>query len=71
MKPYAIGIDVVGTKIAVGLVSRDGAIRAKLDGREPSELELNFPTVNDGARGVKFIQKVVDNGRSEEKWTTF
>jgi predicted NBD/HSP70 family sugar kinase len=26
MKPYAIGIDVVGTKIAVGLVSRDGPI---------------------------------------------
>jgi hypothetical protein len=30
-------------------------------------LELDLPTVYDGARGVKFIEKVVDNGRSEEK----
>jgi len=29
MKPYAIGIDVGGTKIAAGLVNRDGAIQTR------------------------------------------
>ena len=46
-------------------------IRAKLTGREPTELELDFPTVHDGARGVKFIEKVVESGQSDLKWTPF
>jgi predicted dehydrogenase len=43
-------------------------IRARLDGREPSELELDFPTVLDGARGVKFIEKVVESSQGDLKW---
>jgi len=46
-------------------------IRAKLMGREPTELELDFPTVYDGARGVKFIENVVENNCGSEKWTKF
>lgn len=46
-------------------------IRAKLTGREPTELELDFPTVYDGARGVKFIEKVVASSQSSQKWTKF
>ncbi|MEM9775383.1 MAG: Gfo/Idh/MocA family oxidoreductase [Chloroflexota bacterium] len=46
-------------------------IRAKLVGRAPSELELDFPSVYDGARGVKFIEKVVESSQSAEKWTPF
>lgn len=46
-------------------------IRAKLIGREPSELELDFPSVYDGARGVKFIEKVVESSQSAAKWTPF
>ncbi|MBE7554420.1 MAG: Gfo/Idh/MocA family oxidoreductase [Anaerolineales bacterium] len=46
-------------------------IRAKLAGREPSELELDFPSVYDGARGVKFIEKVVESSKSSQKWTKF
>ncbi len=46
-------------------------IRAKLEGRDPTELELDFPTVYDGARGVKFIEKVVESSQSTQKWTTF
>lgn len=45
-------------------------IRAKLEGRTPSELELDFPTVYDGARGVKFIEKVVESGR-QSQWVKF
>jgi len=30
---------------------------------------LDFPTVYDGARGVHFIEKTVESGRSDRKWT--
>jgi len=43
-------------------------MRARLLGREPSELELDFPTVYDGARGVHFVEKVVESARSSRKW---
>jgi len=46
-------------------------IRAKLEGREPSELELDFPSVYDGARGVKFIERVVESSKSDQKWLPF
>lgn len=44
-------------------------IRARLMGVEPAELELDFPTVYEGARGVFFIEKVVESSRSTQKWT--
>jgi predicted dehydrogenase len=46
-------------------------IRAKILGVEPSELESDFPTVYDGARGVYFIEKVVESSKSDQKWTSF
>ncbi len=46
-------------------------IRAKLVGHEPTELELDFPSVYDGARGVKFIEKVVESSNSDQKWLPF
>ena len=44
-------------------------IRAKILGIEPSDLMLDFPTVEDGARGVFFIHKAVESSASEVKWT--
>jgi len=44
-------------------------IRAKVLGIEPSDLMLDFPTVDDGARGVFFINKAVESSASEVKWT--
>ena len=46
-------------------------VRAKLVGRQPTALELDFPNVYDGARGVKFIEKVVESSKSSQKWTAF
>ena len=43
-------------------------MRAKLLKRQPTELELDFPTVYDGAKGVFFIEKVVESARSKQKW---
>lgn len=33
--------------------------------------EFDFPTVQDGALGVKFIEKVVESSQSDQKWTVF
>ena len=43
-------------------------MRAKLLGQQPTELELDFPTVVDGAKGVFLIEKVVESARSQQKW---
>jgi len=44
------------------------AIRATIDGREPVELELDFPNVEDGIRGMQFIETVV---ASKGQWIAF
>ena len=44
------------------------AVRARQEQTEPGELPWDFPTVYDGARGVQFIEKTVESGRSDEKW---
>ena len=46
-------------------------MRAKLLGVEPTELELDFPTVYDGAIGVAFIEAVVASSESDKKWLPF
>jgi predicted dehydrogenase len=50
-------------------VNATDTMRAKIVGAEPTELELDFPTVYDGARGVYFVERVVASGKSDEKWT--
>lgn len=47
------------------------AIRAHRGGRPLGELEGVFPTVYDGARGVRFIEKAVESANSDLKWTEF
>ncbi|MFP3895826.1 MAG: Gfo/Idh/MocA family protein [Anaerolineales bacterium] len=44
-------------------------LRCRLLGIEPSEVMLDFPTVEDGAQGVNFIHKAVESDASETKWT--
>ncbi len=34
-------------------------MRAIIDGRQPTDLELDFPSVDDGVRGMQFIENVV------------
>lgn len=43
-------------------------IRAKMLGKKPTELELDFPTVIDGARGMAFIETAVESSKSDQKW---
>ena len=44
-------------------------IRAHHESRSPTELELDFPTVHDGVRGMAFVDAVVDSDASAAKWT--
>jgi predicted dehydrogenase len=44
---------------------------ATLDGKPPSQEALDFPTVDDGVRGMAFIDNVVKSNESLEKWTFF
>lgn len=41
---------------------------AKIDGLEPTEEMLDFPSVEDGIRGMAFIDNVVASSQSETKW---
>ena len=45
------------------------AIVARRTGARPDPLALDFPTVDDGARGVKFVEAAFDSHRHDGRWT--
>jgi len=46
-------------------------LRAKLNGETPTEAMLDFPRVEDGVRGMAFIENVVASNASDQKWFDF
>jgi predicted dehydrogenase len=46
-------------------------LAAKLDGKQPSKENLDYPKVDEGIRGMAFIDNVVASSASKEKWTDF
>jgi len=46
-------------------------LSARIDGTIPSPEALDFPSVDDGIRGMAFIENVVKSNQSNEKWTSF
>jgi len=58
---------------AFGNIYRNFALTlsAKIDGVQPTEQMLDFPGVEDGIRGMAFIDNVVDSAKSETKWTEY
>lgn len=46
-------------------------LSARIDGTEASEEALDFPSVDDGVRGMAFIDNVVRSSQSAEKWTEY
>ncbi len=42
---------------------------ARIDGTQPSPEALDFPGVEDGVRGMAFIDNVVKSAQSDQKWT--
>ena len=43
-------------------------LQALRDGRAPDPLDLDFPTVQDGARGVHFVETAVASARAGARW---
>jgi predicted dehydrogenase len=56
---------------AFGNIYRNFALTlsSKLSGSEPTKEMLDFPSVEDGIRGMAFIDNVVESSKSEKKWT--
>ncbi len=46
-------------------------LRAGIDGEEPDLLMLDFPNVDDGVRGMQFVETVIKSAKSDQKWTKF
>jgi len=55
---------------AFGNIYRNFAycLQARLNGKEPDSIYRDFPTVEDGLRGMEFIDAVIRSGKSSEKW---
>ncbi|OSZ79991.1 oxidoreductase [Chitinophagaceae bacterium IBVUCB2] len=43
-------------------------VQAQLNGEKPKEEWLDFPGYTDGLRGMLFIEKVIESGKSAAKW---
>ena len=58
---------------AFGNIYRNFALTlgCKIDGKQPTAEMLDFPTVEDGIRGMAFIDNVVASHQSDKKWTPY
>ena len=75
---FDVGIKLVGhpevarSAARLGLPQGSGfakgcELAAKIAGEKPGEFDTDFPTVQEGARGVHFIHKAIESGR-ERAW---
>ena len=46
-------------------------VRAKINGETPKPEWLDFPGVEEGIRGMAFIENIIESGKSDTKWTPF
>ncbi len=46
-------------------------IKAGLEGKIATPEMLDFPGIEDGVRGMAFVENVIASGKSTEKWTNF
>ncbi|PZX59545.1 Gfo/Idh/MocA family protein [Hydrotalea sandarakina] len=58
---------------AFGNIYRNFAqtLMAEMNGEQPTEEMLDFPSVDEGVRGMAFIDSVVASAHTTEKWTPF
>ena len=43
-------------------------VRKRMNGETPNEFDLDFPTIEDGIRGMQFVETVIKSGKSNAKW---
>jgi len=48
-----------------------GALRKRLSGEKLDEADMDFPQVEDGIQGVRFVTRVVESNESDGSWTQF
>lgn len=55
---------------AFGNIYRNFALTlsARIDGKEPTKEQMDYPKVDEGIRGMAFIDNVVASGQSDKKW---
>lgn len=46
-------------------------VKAKMAGNSPKEEWLDFPGIDEGVRGMAFIENVIRSGHSDQKWIDF
>lgn len=46
-------------------------VTAKMEGEQPKEEWLDFPSVNEGVRGMAFVENMIESGKSDVKWREF
>jgi len=46
-------------------------VKASIEGKQPKAEWLDFPGIEDGVRGMAFIENVIESGNSEKKWMEF
>jgi predicted dehydrogenase len=58
---------------AIGNIYRNFAqiLLAEMNGEQPTEEMLDFPSEDEGVRGMAFIDSVVASAHTTEKWTPF
>ncbi|MFN4145486.1 MAG: Gfo/Idh/MocA family protein [Runella sp.] len=44
-------------------------VRKRMNGEEPNEIDLDFPTIDDGIRGMQFVEAVIESGNHNAQWT--
>ena len=46
-------------------------IKADMEGKTPEKEWLDYPGIEDGVRGMAFVENVIASGKSDVKWTDF
>lgn len=43
-------------------------VRKTMAGKKPTAMELDFPTIDDGIRGLQFVEAAIKSGNAKAKW---
>jgi len=46
-------------------------VKASIEGKKPKAEWVDFPGIEDGVRGMAFIENVIESAKSEKKWKEF
>lgn len=46
-------------------------VKASINGVQPKAEWLDFPGIDEGVRGMAFVENVIESGKSEKKWREF